>query len=359
MLLTLWHLSELWMWLVMITTTDPGFPGTGMLLSTPGNPIKRSTACQALQTSVATQGAESYHAMRSLDRSPGCTPVVGMSPGTRVRMHSCPGHDNFAPMKSSTASPGGTPHARGQGHHPSVRMDPVAAAGHDNFNPLRSQIASPGCTPVRSVSPIASGHPASDVESAAGSSTIMPYSGNICAPSCLAPSPAAPSDGTSNTEHMHVVVVSRPGHDHFHPVHIANRSPGHTPRHSANLSGSTAPEVQIMGGQGHDSFSPMHAGERSPGHTPGPPGAHHLAHSPCHSAEPAKQHGEHVAFVSSPCHDHFHPLAASNASPGHTPRPSAEPLALPHVQVTSQSEAGRCMSAASPRHSARTHGVQV
>jgi hypothetical protein len=54
--------------------------------------------------------------MRSEERSPGCTPVValGSTPSGRVRVQSRPGHDNFAPMKSTTASPGGVCHMSSQ-----------------------------------------------------------------------------------------------------------------------------------------------------------------------------------------------------------------------------------------------------
>lgn len=313
---------------------------------------------------VAAVHATGYHAMRSLDRSPGCTPIVGGTSGARVRMHSCPGHDNFAPLKSGTASPGGTPHARGQGRLPSVRVSPLAAAGHDQFNPLRSQIASPGWTPLRSEAGSVPGDAlSSDAASAAGSGTILPYISPPDGPSEHEAAPVALSDDTANTGHMHVVVVSAPGHDEFNPVYCQSRSPGHTPRHSGDVHESGFPEVRIMAGPGHDAFAPMHAGDRSPGHTPGP--ASLAAARASSEALPAQNgsnprlgsHGspglwtapsvaqpqpipDHVAFVSSPSHDYFHPLAATNASPGHTPRPSMEAAVASPMHVTFQSEPG-------------------
>lgn len=305
--------------------------------------------------------------MRSLDRSPGCTPIVGGVQSGRVRMHSRPGHDNFAPLKSVTASPGGTPHARGQGRLPSVRVSPLAAAGHDQFNPLRSQVASPGCTPVRSASDsVADDAPSSDFDNAAGSGTILPYApepSDLLVPATV---PVARSDDTTHTDTMHVVVVNAPGHEDLNPVCTAMRSPGYTPRQSCSeamevaptVHGSSAPgqnvfvsmhagseslghmmvdaradtsgpeHVCIKAPPGNDSFNPLSAGQRSPGHTPRPP----ITNS--------RQHAEHVTFVSSPSHDIFRPLAAGNASPGHTPRPSMETVDTSPVHVTFQSAPG-------------------
>ena len=325
--------------------------------------------------------------MRCLDRSPGCTPIVGGAPGARVRMHSCPGHDNFAPLKSGTASPGGTPHAHGQGRLPTVRVSPLAAAGHDQFNPLRSRVASPGCTPVRSVAGSALGDvPPSDADTAAGSGTIPPYVTDAGAASLVAMAPAALSDGTSHTDQMHVVVVSGPGHDEFNPVSWPSRSPGHTPRQSSDSPMTAMPDVRIVAEPGHDAFAPMHAGQRSPGHTPGfaalsaacaipaspvgrgphsPLPVHNGAaeHNESHLSPQLQQQPEHVTFVASPSHDHFHPLAARNASPGHTPRPSLDNAVASPIHVTFKSEPGHDQfepirdANASPGHTPRHPSV--
>lgn len=109
-----------------------------------------------------------------------------------------------------------------------------------------------------------------------------------------------------------------------------------------------------MADPGYDGFTPMHAGDRSPGHPPGPaalatarvssealPGSHYLPG--CWTGTSAAQPqpiSDHVTFVSSPSHDHFHPLAAPNASPGHTPRPSMEAAVASPMHVTFQSEPG-------------------
>lgn len=61
------------------------------------------------QAAFKVQAAQEEHkVLRSASRSPGCTPVIalGGTPSARVRMHSQPGHDNFAPMRSADASPG-------------------------------------------------------------------------------------------------------------------------------------------------------------------------------------------------------------------------------------------------------------
>eukprot|EP00892_Ulva_mutabilis_P007354 jgi/Ulvmu1/4991/UM021_0008.1 len=324
-------------------------------LRTPDRSVSFQVGQGPTGSATSAPAGDGYHVMRSLDRSPGCTPIVSGAASGRVRMHSRPGHDNFAPLKSGTASPGGTPHARGQGRLPSVRVSPLAAAGHDQFNPLRSQVASPGCTPVRSVT--------GSVADGSDFDTILPYAP---AADSAAVAPVAPSDDTTHTDAMHVVVVTGPGHDNFNPVHIPSRSPGHTPPHSGMLDSGAPPTVRISSTPGHDSFAPVNAGHRSPGHTPMPPRAEVAArprvsieaapghdgfapmtagqrspgHTPRTSALQQSPHADHVTFLGASGHDGFQPMAATNASPGHTPRPSMNAAIASPMHVQFQSEPG-------------------
>jgi hypothetical protein len=244
--------------------------------------------------------------MRCLDRSPGCTPVVGGSPTARVRMHSRPGHDNFAPLKSSTASPGGTPHARGQGRLPHVRVSHVDAAGHLEFNPMRCETASPGCTPLPSTPESESsefGIPAAggEMERAIlleGSRSHQPA--NVPVLDLAAERHASPppdSEGTDRTGQMHMVVVGNgSGVPEVGSHYLASCR--------ANGNGRS---VSIVCERHNEDFFPLNAGDRSPGHTPATPG---LLAAGGHS-------DPHVRFISSG-HDTFNPLTSSD-SPGRTP----------------------------------------
>ena len=258
----------------------------------------RMTLMQVDQSGPSEQGIDGPGAMRCLDRSPGCTPVVGGTPTARVRMHSRPGHDNFAPLKSSTASPGGTPHARGQGRLPSVRVSRVDAAGHLEFNPMRCGSTSPGCTPLPST-------PESDASEfgipAAGGDRDFPE-GSTSSQRGGVPVLGVPVDarfsppdsqGTDRTGHMHMVVVGHGtgGLPDAGSHHLVPPGEGRT--------------VSIVCDRNNEGFFPMNAGERSPGHTPATPGLLGWQADP------------HVRFISSG-HDSFNPLT-SNGSPGHTP----------------------------------------
>ena len=265
---------------------------------------ERTLVMQVVQSGPSEQGIDGPGPMRCLDRSPGCTPVVGGTPTARVRMHSRPGHDNFAPLKSSTASPGGTPHARGQGRMPSVRVCRVDAAGHLEFNPMRCGSASPGCTPLPST-------PESEASEfgipAAGGEREherILLEGSMCNQPAHVPVLGVPaeyrfsppdSQATDCTGHMHMVVV---GH--------GAGGPPDTGSHYLVPAGNGR-SVSIVCERGNEGFFPLNAGERSPGHTPATPGLLGAGGHP----------NQHVRFVSSG-HDSFNPLTSSE-SPGRTP----------------------------------------
>lgn len=333
---------------------------------------------QVVQSGPSEQGIDGPGAMRCLDRSPGCTPVVGGTPTARVRMQSRPGHDNFAPLKSSTASPGGTPHARGQGRMPHVRVCPVDVAGHLEFNPMRCGTASPGCTPLPSTPqsessefgiPAAGGERECENHWPASHSIgggLMTHQPTAAVPTFGLPrerhSSPPDSQGTDRTGHMHMVVVGHGaaglpdvGSHHlvscgaggnsngrsvsivcernnegFFPLNAGDRSPGHTPATPGLLGNGvhTDPQVRFIS-SGHDSFNPLTSGD-SPGHTP-----HSLGYAAAVQATVAQSCTSDVGgpFVCVQSHrrvsicaegvpqaDNFQPLSSDTRSPGHTPR---------------------------------------
>jgi hypothetical protein len=272
---------------------------------------------QVVQSRASQQGTDGPGAMRCLDRSPGCTPVVGGSPTARVRMHSRPGHDNFAPLKSSTASPGGTPHARGQGRLPHVRVSHVDAAGHLEFNPMRCETASPGCTPLPSPPHSDMSEfeiPAAGVESdrevlLEGSMSNQPAGVPMLDLAGEGRASLPNSQGTDRTDQMHMVVV---GHGSGVPEVISHRIAScRDTTNGRSVSVPNGRSVSIVSERNNEEFIPLHAGDRSPGHTPATPG---LLATGGHSAS-------HVRFISSG-HDTFNPLTSTD-SPGHTPHACA------------------------------------
>lgn len=273
---------------------------------------------QVSQSGNSVQGIDGPGAMRCLDRSPGCTPVVGGTPTARVRMQSRPGHDNFAPLKSSTASPGGTPHARGQGRLPHVRVCHVDVAGHLEFNPMRCGASSPGCTPLPSTpdSELSDlGIPAQGGErdhedwyhvNGAHQQSVCNQPGSVPALGVRADRRLSPdSQETDRTAGMHMVVVD-------HEAGLPNVGSHHLVQCGTGASGNGQRSVSIVCERTNDGFYPLNAGDRSPGHTPATPGL--LTSAGGANRNPLDPH---IRFISSG-HDSFNPLTSSG-SPGHTP----------------------------------------